>query len=92
MRNRERIECIENSLIPLIRRVPALSDEDRKDMTELAVHAEWGIAFENMCAQLGEYDAVLTRELHEEIVRVGRMCGVEPRTWKNLDENVEQGR
>ncbi|WP_353564843.1 hypothetical protein [Actinopolyspora erythraea] len=60
-------------------------------MTELAVHSEWGTAFENMCARLGEYDAFLTHELHEEIVRVGQICGVAPSTWETLHDNVERG-
>jgi hypothetical protein len=59
-------------------------DESR----DLAIHNEEGIAFENMCQNLFEWDFPLTKEDYAIIEELGRYYRFDESTWSFLAEVV----
>lgn len=46
---------------------------------------ERGVAFENLCTQIYEYEIRLPSDLRETLVSIGERLGVAPRYWERLD-------
>ncbi len=73
------------------RLLKALADgEDRiprdqlEDMRDLVRHSEPGIALENFCTQLYEYDVAVAPSLKKELATLGRAMKVDPHYWEDL--------
>ncbi len=56
---------------------------------ELAVHGEEGVAFENLCQNLFEWDFPLKKEDYAEIVQLGRHYRFDEPTWSFLTKLLE---
>jgi hypothetical protein len=51
---------------------------------DLVQVGEYGVALENLCTQLDEYDVVLPQSVYEEIAVIGSIMGIDPRYWRRL--------
>lgn len=60
-------------------------DESR----DLAVHNEEGVAFENLCQMLFEWDFPLQKDDYVAIERLGRRYRFEESTWNFLSKLLE---
>ncbi len=82
----KRIE-LENALLELIETFTGLLPREQvKDFAGLVRAGEPGIAFENLCTQLYEYDIVVNREVLGELKVVGSAMGLESKYWDRLKE------
>jgi len=54
------------------------------DMVALAQAGEPGVALENLCVQLFEYDVVLSAAVHETLARLGKAMGLQDKYWTRL--------
>jgi hypothetical protein len=61
-----------------------LPEEQLQDMRELVQAGEPGIALENLCSQLYEYDIPVPVEVQATIVDAGRTMGIKPSYWERL--------
>lgn len=61
--------------------VPA---EQLHDMTQLVQAGEPGVALENLCTQLYEYDAALEPDTLKQIETLGKAMGLAPKYWQRL--------
>jgi hypothetical protein len=61
-------------------------DETLKDLQELIESGEPGIATENLCTQLVEYDAKVPDELIAELQSLCREMGLADKYWRRLEE------
>jgi hypothetical protein len=61
-----------------------LSPTDSENIISLVRAGEWGVALENLCTQLYEYDIDVPVETYQDIASVGEAMGIEPRYWENL--------
>ena len=59
--------------------------EDARDMIE---HGEQGVALENICQNLYEWDFPLVRADYERLQKLGRYYGFGSSTWDFLDGSV----
>lgn len=79
------MQAIEDKLVAIIvgfeRELPAAQVAE---MQELAKAGEPGIAFENLCTQLYEYDVAIDSARLEMIAEVGRFMGIDDSFWQNL--------
>jgi len=55
-----------------------------EDSRNLAIHGEEGVAFENLCQNLFEWDFPLKKEDYAAIERLGRHYCFEESTWSFL--------
>ena len=61
-----------------------LTTADCDQVRELVDANELGVAFENLCTQLFERDAVCSLEQHRRIESIGNAIGISADYWKNL--------
>lgn len=61
-----------------------LPPEDVESISELIEYGEGGIAFENLCTQLYEYDCPITQESYSLIEEIGRGLHLNEKRWLNL--------
>jgi len=61
-----------------------LSVEITEECKSLAQHREWGIALENFCVQLCEYDIVPSAEEMAEIQRLAKEMHLNDDVWSFL--------
>ncbi|RLB52115.1 MAG: hypothetical protein DRJ42_15630 [Deltaproteobacteria bacterium] len=57
----------------------------------LSEHGEPGVALENLCTQLYEYDVVVPEPLVAELAALGSLMGIEPAHWTRLDKGSKSG-
>ena len=57
-----------------------------EDSRELAAHGEEGVAFENLCQNLFEWDFPLKKDDYDAIERLGRHYRFEESTWSFLSK------
>ena len=62
-------------------RLPAATYDDVKNLID---HGEWGVALENMCVQLFEYDLAVSSTELSEIKTLTERMGLPPTTWSFL--------
>lgn len=55
-----------------------------EDCWSLARHNEWGLAIENLCTQLYEYDVQPSAQELDEIRRLAESAGLKEDTWDFL--------
>ena len=61
--------------------------EDARDLIE---HCEAGVAFENICQNIYEWEIPLSRADYDRLERVGRFYGFESKTWSFLEKVVSK--
>ncbi len=61
-----------------------LPQEQLDDMQDLARHREPGIALENLCSQIFEYDVATPMAVHDELAVLGRAMGISSDYWMRL--------
>jgi hypothetical protein len=85
-------------IIQSVRRVmgaaPGLTAADLEGINTLLEAGEYGVAVENLCTQLYEYDIQLSTENRRLLAQVGTRLGVASRYWQmlNPDEPVHEFR
>jgi len=80
------MQQIENTVIVILSDFDgSLPVEQLSEMRELVKAGEPGVALENLCSQLYEYDVVVPQVCQREIAKVGAAMGLPERTWKKLD-------
>lgn len=58
------------------------------DAQDLIEHGEEGVAFENICQNIFEWDIPLSRANYERLIRLGCHYGFESKTWSFLEKTV----
>jgi hypothetical protein len=61
-----------------------LPEEQLADMKELVAAGEPGVAFENYCVQLYEYDISVPADVLKELEVLGRAMGMNEEHWVRL--------
>jgi hypothetical protein len=62
----------------------SIPDEQLADMQDLNEHGEPGVALENFCTQLDEYDVAVPQELWNELRCLGEAMGLDESYWLTL--------
>lgn len=77
---------VEKRLTKILRRYEtgALPRDQVKEMESLVAAGEPGVALENLCVQLFEYDVVFPPELVRELAELGNAMGLDARLWERL--------
>lgn len=70
---------------------PWIPAEQLADMRDLLCHGEPGVAFENLCSQLFEYDTVIPVALWERLRLVGEQMGIASDYWQRLAVDCRSG-
>lgn len=55
-----------------------------QDMASLVKAGEPGVALENLCTQLFEYDVRVAPGVAAQLATVGRAMGIDEKYWQNL--------
>jgi len=77
--------AIQNATISLIKRFRGRLDDDcLNDYQSTAEHGEWGVAFENLCDQLFEFDIFLSQQEFQTICEVGESMKIDRQRWSFL--------
>ena len=63
-------------------------DSAIQDARHLVEHGEEGVALENICQNLYEWDFPLSRAHYESLQEIGQHYGLESRTWSYLEKIV----
>lgn len=80
------MQDIENQLVAVISGFAGqLPGEQITEMQELARAGEPGIALENLCTQLYEYDVVVSRDRLNQLSLLGKAMGTKPTYWEQLE-------
>ena len=80
-----KLDDIESRLRHLLTRFgDGLPSEQVEDMKELVAAGEPGIALENYCTQLLEYDVAVPSEVVAELEALGRAMGINESYWNTL--------
>jgi hypothetical protein len=76
---------IENRLLDIIRTYAGQLPMDQlNDMAELVQAGESGIALENLCTQLFEYDITVGNEMLNDLRALGSSMGLQSKYWDRL--------
>lgn len=79
------LEEIENALEAICREAIGWIPADQlADMVELVHAGEPGVALENLCSQLFEFDVVVPFDFRERLRRLGEQMGVTRDYWERL--------
>ena len=65
-----------------------LAQKDRDSIVELIQVGEWGIALENICTQLYEYEAPVSWVTYQQIKKCGERMKLSAHSWEFLRELV----
>jgi hypothetical protein len=80
-----KIKALELKFNTLLRELStSLTETDIEQIRELVDAGELGVAFENFCTQLYEWDAVCSREQIDQIAYIGGAMGIKPNYWQNI--------
>tara|TARA_B100000700_G_C14802104_1_gene741100 strand:+ start:394 stop:648 length:255 start_codon:yes stop_codon:yes gene_type:complete len=66
-----------------------LADSDIENAKSFLKHGEYGVAFELICEQLYENDALLTEEQISVAQEIAVMMELDDNSWSFLKENVQ---
>ena len=61
-----------------------LTTDDIEQIMDLLLANELGVAFENLCTQLYERDAVCTKDQIDQITRIGNALKIDSDYWQGL--------
>lgn len=67
----------------------SLRDSDIKNASDFIVHGEYGVAFELICEQLYENDAVIEKELLNQIQDAACAMELKDASWEFLKRNTK---
>lgn len=77
--------AIQRATISLIQQFRGrLDDEWLDDYQSTAEHGEWGLAFENLCEQLFEFDVSPDEQEFQTICEIGESMKIDPQRWNFL--------
>jgi hypothetical protein len=83
---KSRDEIIEEKMLRLLQQFEdKLSADILADNRDLVVHREWGVALENLCEQLYEFDVIVNSDSLEEIKELTREMRLPSKTWQFLE-------
>ncbi len=80
---------LESAFAALTHTTTAGSDippESVESIRDCALRGEMGVALEDLCAQLIEYEVPVTSKAITELARIGEAIGIPPATWEQLRE------
>ena len=78
-------QAIENILLRLIETsAESFPAEQAKEMADLVRAGDPGIAFENLCTQLHEYDVPVDEATLGQLKEIGTQMGIQPKYWERL--------
>jgi hypothetical protein len=76
---------IETEVIALIAAFDGLIPPNQlQDMRDLNAAGEPGVAFENLCSQLFEFDVEVNAAQYSQIRKVGLAMGIKTKYWERL--------
>lgn len=79
------LQFIESRLVEILNGFEGmLPPEQLDDMRSLANAGEPGVALENFCTQLYEYDVSVPATVLEELSKLGSAMGIRPEYWLDL--------
>ena len=79
------LQTIERVLLHLIQTYAGnFPAEQVAGMTELVQAGEAGVALENLCSQLHEYDVPVDEATFGRLKEIGTQMGIEPDYWERL--------
>jgi len=79
-------ESIERAVVLIIDGLTGrLPPEQLLDFRELAQAGEPGVALENLCTQIFEYDVMIEPEVLTRIQDVGQLMKLNPKYWERLN-------
>jgi hypothetical protein len=68
----------------------SLPEDDIDSILGLIEAREWGVALENLCTQLDEYDVTVPSPLLAEIASLGRKMKLDPGLWESLRSSTSR--
>lgn len=79
------LDEIENRLAAILKESTKwLPAEQLADMVELVRAGEPGVALENLCTQLFEFDAVIPADLRDKLRCLSEEMGIDNDSWRRL--------
>ena len=80
------IADIENVLLKIVAGLAGqLPSDQLQDMSDLVAAGESGVAFENLCTQIYEFDIRVDSTVLADLQKVGAALGVKPTYWQRLE-------
>lgn len=67
-----------------------LPNEDISNFRSLVDAGEPGVALENLCSQIFEYDVTITSAVYNEIIALGRAMKLDESWWSILSVHEEE--
>lgn len=52
-------------------------------------HKQYDLAFELICVQLFEHDAIINLNLYKEIEEIGRIMNIDSSSWRFLEQSLK---
>jgi hypothetical protein len=78
-------DLIEQQILTTISKFAGLLPaEQLEDMRELVIAGERGIALENLCTQIHEYDVAVQPDVYTTIEEVGTAMGIDSKYWERI--------
>ena len=86
------MDDLENQLLVLLGALSApLPEGDTESIRSLIAAGEYGIAFENLCTQLYEYEAVIPIDSLVRLKELGQVMALDKSLWENLSRACHHG-
>lgn len=63
---------------------PQIPERVYMQTVEVIAAGEYGVALENLCSNLFEFDVVISKDIFAEIVSIGRSMNLSQNTWKDV--------
>lgn len=83
--NPEQLQLIETKLLQLVAaHSDQLPDQDIRELRSLINAGEPGVALENLCTQLYEYESSVTPQALDHLLELGQSMGMDLSRWKAL--------
>ena len=85
-------EALRDGVLHVLERCRGLFPEDRRlNFVDYVYAGEWGLALEDACSNLGDFDALVGDELFAEIEQLGVRMGLRDDYWKRLRRTPYRG-
>lgn len=85
--NPEQFQLIEGQLLRLVTAYSdQLPEQDVRELSSLVNAGEPGVALENLCSQLYEYELRVSSADLDQILQLGNLMGLDLSRWKPLFE------
>lgn len=81
-----KFEKLESNLVLIIDSLEGnLPSEQLGDMRDLARSGEYGVAFENLCTQLFEYEVAISPMVFASLKDMGTLMNLDSENWTQLE-------